>query len=73
MQRRMAQIETSVARYLDQLDSADRQEPSQAQSMKITRLTEKIAKLREEMARLKALEARRLAAPDQQISLEPCP
>ncbi len=69
MQRRMAQIETSVARYLDQLDSADRQEPSQARSMKVTRLTEKIAKLREEMQRLKALETRRLAAPDQQISL----
>jgi len=69
MQRRMAQIETSVGRYLDQLDSADRQEPSQARSMKITRLTEKVVKLREEMQRLKALEARRLAAPDQQISL----
>jgi len=30
MQRRMAQIEESVERYLQQLDSADRQEPSQA-------------------------------------------
>ncbi len=69
IQRRMDQIEKSVARYLDQLDSADRQEPSQARSMKITRLTEKVAKLREEMQRLDALEARRLAAPDQQISL----
>jgi len=28
MDRRMAQIEESVARYLQQLDSADRQEPS---------------------------------------------
>ncbi len=36
MQRRMAQIEKSVARYLDQLDSADRQEPSEARSMKPT-------------------------------------
>jgi transposase len=69
MQRRMAQIETSVARYLDQLDSADRQEPSEARSMKVTRLTEKIEKLRQEMQRLGALEAQRLAAPDQQISL----
>jgi len=69
MQRRMAQIEKSVARYLDQLDSADRQEPSEARSMKITRLTEKVAKLREEMQRLQVLEAQRLAAPDQQISL----
>ena len=30
MERRMAQIEESVARYLHQLDSADRQEPSEA-------------------------------------------
>ncbi len=37
MQRRMAQIETSVARYLDQLDTADRQEPSEALAMKVTR------------------------------------
>jgi hypothetical protein len=35
MQRRMAQIETSVARYLDQLDTADRQEPSGARSMTV--------------------------------------
>ena len=69
MQRRMEQIEKSVARYLDQLDSADRQEPSEARTTKTTRLTEKIAKLKDEMQRLKALEARRLAAPDQQISL----
>ena len=43
MQRRKDQIEKSVARYLDQLDTADRQEPSDALSMKATRLTEKIA------------------------------
>jgi len=69
MQRRMAQIETSVAHYLDQLDTADRQEPSEARSMTVARLTEKIAKLREEMKRLEALEARRQAAPDGQVSL----
>ena len=69
MQRRMAQIETSVARYLDQLDTADRQEPSEALSRKVTRLTEKIGKLREEMQRLKMLEEHMLASPDRQISL----
>ncbi len=69
MQRRMAQIEKSVARYLDQLDTADRQEPSDARSMKITRLTEKIAKLKEEMKRLGAIDAQMQAAPDRQISL----
>jgi transposase len=69
MQRRRAQIEASVARYLAQLDSADRQEPSPALAMRTTRLKEKIEKLKEEMERLKALDARRQAAPDQQISL----
>jgi len=69
MERRMAQIEASVARYLHQLDSADRQEPSLACTTKTTRLKEKIAKLKEEMQRLHALEARMLATPDQQISL----
>ena len=69
MKRRMAQIEESVARYLDQLDSADRQEPSLAQTMKTTRLKEKIERLKEEMARLEALDAERRERPDQQISL----
>ena len=69
MERRMAQIEESVARYLRQLDSADRQEPSEARTAKTTRLKEKIAKLKEEMQRLHGLKARMLARPDQQISL----
>src|SRR6266436_1561412 len=69
MARRMAQIEESVARYLQQLDSADRQGPSEVLETKTTRLKEKIAKLKEEMQRLHALEVRMLATPDQQISL----
>jgi transposase len=69
MKRRMAQIEESVARYLHQLDSADRQEPSPALAMRTTRLKEKIAKLTEEMKRLEALDVERRKAPDQQISL----
>ena len=69
MKRRMAQIEESVARYLHQLDSADRQEPSPALAMRTQRLEEKIAKLKDEMQRLEALEARRKESPDQQISL----
>ena len=68
MKRRMAQIEESVARYLHQLESADRQERSKARAMKIDRLNEKIAKLQEEMARLEAIEKQREAQPDQQIS-----
>ena len=69
MQRRMAQIEESVARYLHQLDSADRQEPSLAPAAKTIRVKEKISKLKEEMQRLEALDVRMLATPDQQISL----
>ena len=69
MDRRLAQIEESVARYLQQLDTADRQEPSEALTTKTSRLKEKIAKLKEEMQRLQALEVRMLATPDQQISL----
>jgi len=69
MKRRMDQIEESVARYLHQLDSADRQEPSPALTMRTTRLNEKIAKLKQEMQRLEALDIRRLETPDQQISL----
>src|SRR5580698_2675556 len=36
MERRRTQIEESVARYLDQLDSADRQEPSEVMAAKTT-------------------------------------
>jgi len=69
MERRMAQIEESVARYLQQLDTADRQEPSEALKAKTSRLKEKLAKLKEQMQRLEKLRVRMLAAPDQQISL----
>jgi transposase len=69
MERRMAQIEESVARYLQQLDTADRQEPSEALKTKTSRLKEKIEKLKEEMRRLVGLQAVMLATPDQQISL----
>jgi hypothetical protein len=69
MGRRRSQIEESVARYLQQLDTADRQEPSEALAAKTSRLEEKIVKLKEEMQRLAALEARMLASPDQQVSL----
>ncbi len=43
VERRRAQLEESVARYLSQLDTADRQEPTEALAAKVTRLTEKLA------------------------------
>src|SRR5215218_903591 len=69
MDRRLAQIEESVARYLQQLDTADRQEPSEALKTKTSHLKEKIEKLKEEMQRLEILKVKMLATPDQQISL----
>jgi hypothetical protein len=69
MERRLAQIEGSVARYLSQLDTADLQEPSEALAIKTAHLKDKLAKLASEMERLKAIERAMLASPDQQISL----
>ena len=69
VERRRAQLEDSVARYLAQLDTADRQEPSEALAAKTAHLKEKLAKLGEEMAKLAAYEKQMLATPDQQVSL----
>ena len=63
VERRRAQLEQSVARYLSQLDSADRQEPSVALAAKTTRLKEKLVKLAAEMRRLDGIEAQMLSAP----------
>ncbi len=69
MERRRKEIEKSVERYLQQLDSADRQEPSVARTTKKARLTDKLAMLKEKMKQLETLEAEMLATADQQISL----
>ena len=69
VERRRAQLEESVARYLSQLDTADRQEPTEALATKTERLKDKLARLKQEMARLATIEAQMLASPDQQVSL----
>lgn len=74
IQRCQKQIEESVARYMSQLDTADRQtaageEPSETVLVTKTRLKEKLAKLEEEVKRLPAIEKALLASPDKQISL----
>jgi transposase len=69
VERRRAQLEESVARYLSQLDTIDLQEPSEALALKTEHLKEKLAKLESEMQRLAAMEKLMLASPDQQISL----
>lgn len=69
LERRRQQIEESVARYLSQLDTADRQDPTDIMAAKSERLKEKIARLEVEMKRLDGLEAQMLSSPDQQVSL----
>ena len=68
LERRRAQLEESVTRYLQQLDTADRQEPSGALVAKTAHLKEKLAKLESEMQRLAAMEKQMLASPDQQVA-----
>src|SRR5438045_362836 len=68
MQRRLAQIDESIARYLSQLDSADRQAEAVPEA-KLTRLNEKIATLRQEIQRLNVLNTQMMQSEDKQISL----
>jgi hypothetical protein len=69
VEKRRTQLEESVARYLAQLDTADRQEPSETIELKKAHLKQKLEKLKSEMDKLAAIEKRMLASPDQQISL----
>jgi transposase len=74
LERRLKQIEESVARYMGQLDTADLraaagEEASETVELVKTRLKEKLIKLEEEVKRLRAIEQQVLASPDQQVSL----
>jgi len=65
MKRRIAEVEASIERYLDNLDDADQAAPpDDARPIK-----DKIAALEDEMDRLKKLEVRMLESQDQQLSL----
>jgi len=68
LKRRLEQIDESIARYLSQLDTADRHEGAVAQA-KVGRLKDKIVILKKQMQGLKAMELRLRKAPDEQISL----
>jgi transposase len=68
VEKRMEQVDASIARYLAALDRADRDESDVAQ-VKSVRLREKIAGLRRQMQSLKEMEQTVRDAPDQQVSL----
>ena len=68
VRRRIEQIEASIQRYLEMLDTADRQD-DELSKLRTTRITERLGKLRERMRELKGMEQAVAVAPDKQISL----
>ncbi len=71
MKRRLERIDESIARYISQLETADRQAAQGADvpAARVTRLKEKVAKLKEEIVRLNAINTQLQASADKQISL----
>ena len=68
MKRRLERIDESIARYMAQLETADRRGDAVPEA-KVVRLRDKIVKLREEVARLSAIKAEMMKSEDKQISL----
>ena len=68
LQRRMEEIESSISRYLTDLDTADRQEPAVAK-LRTERLEDKIIALKAQLKALKDIEGQLETTPDKQISL----
>ncbi len=68
IRRRMEQVDASIQRYLDMLDTADRQE-GEAAELRTARLTTRLDALRRQMRELEAMEQAVAATPDRQISL----
>ena len=65
MKRRLQDVEASIDRYLDKLETTDRDEPAEDKRS----IEDQITALKEEMERLKKLETRMLESPDKQVSL----
>jgi len=68
LKARMQQLEESIARYLNDLERADR-EPASVPPARVSQLQEKIATVRAQVRKLRHIEKRLQAAPDQQVSL----
>ena len=67
VERRQQQIEESIQRYLDALETADRTQPAEVEA-KTERLREKIKTLREQMKRMEAIGEQLKGTADEQIS-----
>jgi hypothetical protein len=67
LKKRMEQLEESIARYLAELDRADRQ-PSAVTEGRVSRLKDKVAAVKEHMQRLSQIGEQLQQAPDRQVS-----
>ena len=68
MKRRLGRIDESIARYMAQIETADRHGDAVPEA-KVARLQDKIVKLKEETARLNTINADMMKSDDKQISL----
>ena len=68
MKRRLERIDKSIARYLSQLETADRHGDA-VPAAKVERLNSKIEKLKEEIIRLNEINDQMMSSQDRQISL----
>lgn len=68
LKARLDQIDESINRYLEAMNTADRTQSEVAEAQ-ASRLNEKIGKLKEQMATLQAMEERLKEEPDGQVSL----
>jgi transposase len=68
LKKRIEQLEESIARYLAELDRADR-EPSAVPEARVAQLQDKIAAVKEQMQRLNQIGEQLQQTPDQQVSL----
>jgi transposase len=68
LKARVQQLEESIARYLADLDRADR-EPTSLPAARVSQLKEKIAAVKAHLRKLGKIEKQMLQTPDQQVSL----
>jgi hypothetical protein len=64
----MKQLEESIARYLNDLDRADR-EPAAVPPARVSQLKEKIVAVKAQVGKLREIERQLMQTPDQQLSL----
>jgi len=68
VEQRQQQIEESIQRYLDALETADRTQPAEVEA-KTERLRDKIKTLRQQMRRMDQIREELKQQPDEQLSL----